>query len=215
MRPLAIRAVVFDIGGVLEYTPPTGMTEKWEQGLGLQPGELHDRLGGVWASGNVGAISEQQVHTRIGELLELDEARVHAFMADVWAEYLGTLNAELAQYFSRLRPRYRTAMLSNSFVGARCKEQERYGFGDMTDLIVYSHELGMSKPDPRIYEVTCERLGVQPAEAIFLDDVEEMVSGAEQVGMRAILFGDNAQGIADVEALLRATRPAPRTQRLS
>lgn len=206
---------MFDIGGVLAYTPPTEMTERWEQDLGLAPGELHERLGGVWASGNVGAISEQRVHTQIGELLDLDPSRVQAFMDDVWAEYLGTLNVELAEYFSGLRPRYRTAMLSNSFVGAWRKEHERYRFGDITDLIVYSHEVGMSKPDLRVYELTCQLLGVQPAEAIFLDDVEEMVSGAEEAGMQAILFRDNAQAISDIEALLRDTEPVPRTERFS
>ena len=47
-------------------------------------------------------------------------------------------------------------------------EQERYHFDKMTDLFIYSHEEGVAKPDRRMYELTCERLGVQPAEMIFL-----------------------------------------------
>jgi epoxide hydrolase-like predicted phosphatase len=199
---MPIRAVVFDIGGVLEDAPPIGVAEQWEAALGLRPGELKERLGGVWEAGAIGAISEAEVRGSIGRLLRLDEARVHAFMEDIWTEYLGALNTELMGYFRGLRPRYRTAMLSNSFVGAREREQRRYGFGDMTDLIVYSHEVGMAKPDPRIYQLTCDRLRVRPEQMIFLDDRAEFVEPALEAGIRAILYEDNAQALADIEAAL-------------
>jgi epoxide hydrolase-like predicted phosphatase len=129
---------------------------------------------------------------------------VDAFMRDLWTEYLGTLNVELADYCRSLRPRYRTAIISNSFVGARSREQERYHFDEITDLIVYSHEVGMSKPDPRIYRLACARLGVRPAETVFVDDNELMVDGARAVGIQAVLFEDNAQAIAAIEHRLRA-----------
>jgi hypothetical protein len=67
-------------------------------------------------------------------------------MADIWREYLGTANKELIDYARRLRPRYRTGILSNSFVGARQREQAAYGFEDLVDEIVYSYEVGMSSP---------------------------------------------------------------------
>ena len=201
---MTIRAVVFDIGGVLEITPSTGWAGRWEAQLGLPPGGLVAQLGEVWRAGSVGSISEADVERRTGELLGLDRAQVDAFMADLWTEYLGTLNAELAGYFAGLRPRYRTALLSNSFVGAREREQARYGFGDLCDTIIYSHEEGMQKPEPRFYALACERLDVQPAEIIFLDDVEACVAAARAFGMHAVLFRDTAQAIADVEACLAA-----------
>ena len=207
--PVAIRAVVFDIGGVLEFTPQTGWAGRWEEQLGLPPGGLGARLGEVWRAGSIGSISEAEVERRTGELLGLGRARLDAFMADLWAEYLGTLNAELAAYFAGLRPRYKTAILSNSFVGAREKEQARYGFGDLCDTIIYSHEEGMQKPEPRFYALACERLGVRPAESLFLDDVEVCVAAARACGMRAILFRDNAQAIADIEACLATDGQRP------
>ncbi len=54
----------------------------------------------------------------------------------------------MASYFAALRPRYRTAILSDSFVGARKREQRAYGFADMCDKVAYSHEEGVGKPDP-------------------------------------------------------------------
>ena len=99
-------------------------------------------------------------------------------------------------------PRYRTGILSNSFAGAREREQAAYGFEDLVDEIVYSHESGMSKPDPAIYALACERLQVDPAQMVFLDNYESYVAGARAAGIHAILYRDNAQAINDIEKLL-------------
>jgi putative hydrolase of the HAD superfamily len=200
---MAIRAVVFDIGGVLEITPRIGVTEKWEQELLLEAGGMSKRLGDVWRAGSIGLISEAAVHQRIGEILGIDETLVNAFMDDIWTEYLGELNVELMTYFSSLRPRYQTAIISNSFVGAREREQALYRFHELTDLIIYSHEVGMSKPDPRIFLLACERLGIQPNEMLFLDDAEPFVVAAHELGIHAILFKNNVQAIADIEVCLK------------
>lgn len=199
---MPIKAVVFDIGGVLEITQPGLLARTWEPILGLGPGDLGARLAEVAAAGAVGAISEQQASQRIAEILGLDAGQLRAFLADLWTEYLGVLNTDLAAYFASLRPRYRTGIISNSFVGARHREQQCYGFGDMTDLIVYSHEAGMSKPDPRIYQLACDGLGVPAADMVFLDDVPENVAAARQSGMHAVLFQHTGQAIADIQARL-------------
>ncbi len=197
-----IRAVVFDIGGVLETTPPPGVSDAWEARLGLAAGELDGRLSDVWTAGNIGAITEDDVHREITTRLGLDDATLRAFLDDLWTEYLGTLNVELTGYFAGLRPRYRTGILSNSFVGARERECGRYRFDELADLIVYSHEVGMSKPDPRIYELTWQRLAVRPEEMVFLDDVEPFVAAAAALGIQAVRFTDTAQAIADLDAIL-------------
>lgn len=201
---MAIRAIVFDIGGVLETTPDLGLAEKWEARLHLKPGELDERMADVWKDGSLGKCSEEDVLKGLREIIGMNREQVDAFMHDLWEEYLGTLNVELAAYFSSLRPRYQTAILSNSFVGAREREQERYHFAEMTDMIIYSHEVGMAKPEKRIFELTCARLGVQPAETIFLDDFEESVVAARALGIHAILFKETAQAIADIQAYLEA-----------
>ena len=197
-----LHAVVFDIGGVLELTPSTGYRERWEKSLGLAPGELDRRMAGVWWGGTLGTLTREQVHEAFVRNLGMPPEDVELFMADFWADYLGSPNTELIDYFRALRPRVRTGILSNSFVGAREKERERYGFEDMTDVLVYSHECGMAKPDPAIYRLVCERLDVEPDSAAFVDDREEALAGARAIGMKAVLFRDNAQAIAELEALL-------------
>lgn len=199
---MPIRALVFDIGGVLELTPPTGWIEKWEAQLGLQPGEMGQRLSDVFRAGAIGQISEADVVVAVGARLGLDQANVDRFMDDLWTEYLGTLNVELDAYFRSLRPRYRTAIISNSFVGAREREQARYRLEEACDFIIYSHEVGIEKPDPRIFQMTWERLGVQLNEVVFLDDYEPHVRAARRIGIHGIVFRTTAQAIADIDALL-------------
>jgi epoxide hydrolase-like predicted phosphatase len=199
---MAIRAAVFDIGGVLEITPDLGVTQLWEVRLGLPAGELNKRMHDAWAGGSIGAITEDDVHQASRDCLGLDEQQLAAFMAGLWREYLGTANTELIEYARQLRPRCRTGILSNSFVGAREREQAAYGFEDLVDEIVYSHEAGMSKPDPRIYALACARLDVDPQETVFLDDADRCVVGARKAGIHAVRYLDNAQAIREIEKLL-------------
>lgn len=203
---MTIQAVVFDIGGVLEITPERGMIEKWEQHLNLKPGELNKRLinSGWVRDGSLGRRSEEELHKTLADITGMNSEQLEAFMYDQWEEYLGQLNVEMAAYFSSLCSHYKTALLSNSFVGARSKEQERYHFDEITDLIIYSHEEGIAKPERRIFELTCERLGVQPEEVVFLDDVERNIAAAREFGMHAILFQETSQAIADIQAILHA-----------
>jgi epoxide hydrolase-like predicted phosphatase len=201
---MAMRAVVFDIGGVLEITPGTDMMQKWETLLHLQPGEFVERLSSAWGSGALEERSEEDLQKSLRDATGMNQAQVEAFVHDFWEEYLRTLNVELATYFSSLRPRYKTALLSNSFTGARSREQERYHFDEMADLIIYSHEEGIAKPDRRIFELTCERLDVQPEDVIFLDDAEQNVAAAREFGMYAILFQETTQALDDIQAILDA-----------
>jgi epoxide hydrolase-like predicted phosphatase len=199
---MTIQAVVFDIGGILEITPDLGWGPAWESRLGLAPGELNQRMNDAWRGGEVGTVSEAEVHQAARDHLGLDEGRLAEFMADLWRDYLGTANTKLIEYARRLRPRYRTGILSNSFVGARDREQAAYGFEDLVDVIVYSHECGLRKPDPRSYALVCARLDVEPTHVAFLDDGEKNVEGARLAGLHAVLYRDNAQAISDIEELL-------------
>jgi putative hydrolase of the HAD superfamily len=199
---MAIKAVVFDIGGVLELTPDLGLTEVWESRLGLEAGELDERMREAWIGGSLGTITEAEVYQALTDRLGLADKQLTEYIDDLWREYLGTANTELIEYARGLRPRYRTGILSNSFVGAREREQAAYGFEDLVDEILYSHEVGMAKPDPQVYALTCSRLGVRPGETVFLDDAEICVDGARAAGLHAVHYRDNRQAIAEISGLL-------------
>lgn len=198
------RGVVLDIGGVLELTPPTGWVERWEARLALAAGTVEERMRDVWEAGCVGRIGEAEVAAQIGARLGLGARDVEAFLGDLWAEYLGVPNEELIGYVRELRGRCRLVILSNSFVGARERECARYGFDELVEEIVYSHEIGVEKPDPRAFLAACAALGLEPADCLLVDDAGANVEGARAVGMRAHLFEDNARAVACVEGHLGA-----------
>lgn len=201
---MAIKAIVFDIGGVLEITPRTGWQQKWEKNLKLEAGQLREKMYDTWRAGSIGTISLDQVLNQTTAVLEITPEQTKQLMDDLWQEYLGSLNVELYDYFKSLRPRFTTAILSNSFVGAREKEQQAYGFEDSCDLIIYSHEVGMSKPDPQIYMLTCEKLQLNPNEIIFVDDAKVIIDAANACGLHGIQFIDNQQTISEIEALINS-----------
>jgi epoxide hydrolase-like predicted phosphatase len=216
---MAIRVVIFDIGGILEVIPDGGdptrlypeMMARWEARLGMPAGEM-DRLlleidrrhKRTSKDDLVGARSEAEWIEGFRQVTGWDQPQIDAFMHDFWDIYCGNPNPELAAYLGSLRPRYRTALLSNSGDGARREEEQRFHFSEIVEMIIYSHEEGVAKPDQRIYALACERLGVRPEEVVFLDDVERNVAAAAAYGMHAILFHDNAQAIADINACLAA-----------
>ncbi|HEX9039197.1 MAG TPA: HAD family phosphatase [Ktedonobacterales bacterium] len=219
MVNVAIKAVVFDLGGILEIIPggndPTSrfpaMLARWDERMGWPPGAMaakfeaqDERHRAAGKDNMLGGFTYEEwlVETQVD--MGWDAATRDAFFVDYWDNYIGDPNPELADYFVSLRPRYRTAFLSNSGIGAREHEQAARGFEDMADLIIYSHEVGVAKPDPRIYAITCERLGVQPPELVFLDNVSANIASARDFGIHGVVFQDNTQAIREINALLAA-----------
>ncbi|MFJ9376417.1 HAD family hydrolase [Streptomyces sp. NPDC101455] len=199
------RCLILDIGGVLELTPRTGWLTRWDARLGLPPGTADRRLTEVWDAGEIGTVTEDEVREQVATRLGLGPVDTESFLADLWDEYLGTPNTELIDYVAGLRPHCRLGILSNSFMGARELESAAYGFDRLVDEIVYSHEIGVRKPDPRAFAVTCARLQVRPGDCLFVDDFAPNVEAARAAGMQAYLFEENAGTVARITAHLDPT----------
>lgn len=183
-----IRAVIFDIGGVLIRTADPGHRRAWEEKLKLAERESEELVfgGEMGQQAQAGAISEAELWTWIGERLGLDMEGLAAFRQGFWAG--DVLDTELVAYIRRLRPAYQTAVISNATDRLRHTLAEQYLIADAFDLIVCSAEERVMKPDPAIYRLTLERLGRQPAEAVFIDDFVANVEAARNLGMHAIHF---------------------------
>jgi putative hydrolase of the HAD superfamily len=204
----AVRAVVFDVGGVLERVDdafwPQLWIGKWERRAGVAPGHVASQLArhAPLTGAATGAISEEQVRALYADALGLDDQQADALMAEMWDGYCGELDVELRDFCAGLRPAYRTAILSNSADGARREEERRYGFDRLVDEIVYSHEVGITKPDPAIYRLTQERLGVAPEEIVFIDNHAPHVAAAVAWGWQGVVHVDTPTTIRAVTALL-------------
>ena len=93
----------------------------------------------------------------------------------------------------------RTALLSNSW-GA--DSYDRTGWDELFDVTVISGEVGIRKPDPAIYAIVADRVGVAPRESVFVDDLEQNLAPAREAGMAVVHHVEAPQTIAELERLL-------------
>ena len=80
------------------------------------------------------------------------------------------------------------------------------------DAVIESRHLGIRKPDPRFYELACERMAVQPAETVFLDDLGINLKPARALGMTTIKVVTEEQALADLETTLKISIPQSRAR---
>ena len=198
-----IKAVYWDIGGVLVRTldraPRTRLAERY----GITYAELEEIVFG----GETGRAA-QRGEIQTAELWSMACRRLGAPVEEkeaLQAEFFGgdALDKELVDYIRRLRPRYRTGIISNAMDEVRALLEAKWGIADAFDALTLSAEAGVMKPDPRIYQQALQALGVAPHEALFVDDFMRNIEGARALGMMGIHFRSPEQALAQLEVLLQ------------
>ncbi len=197
---MAIEAVLFDIGGVLEVLDETAWTAPW----GYPSIDELDAAHGLDASleFTLGHRGEADLRAAYAEALGLDEMAADGFMASMWDWYCGSLDVRLMAWARELSTRVRVGVLSNSVDGARREEGSRYAFSEVFDPIAYSHEIHLAKPDPRAFLHVCDAWALHPQQVAFIDDVPANVTAARELGIRAVLHRDTESTITVVNALI-------------
>ncbi len=202
-----LRGLIVDYGGVLT-TPVQETFGAWAAQDGLEMAELKVALGAMLGE----SAEKSPVHG-----LERGELSV----ADFERQLAGALRRPdgpeivadglLRRVFAAMKPAdgmtavvrrakdqgIRTGLLSNSWG----LDYDRSGWDDLFDALVISGEVGLRKPEPEIYRLAAERIGVQPAECVFVDDLAANVCGAVAVGMVGVHHTDLASTIVELEAL--------------
>jgi putative hydrolase of the HAD superfamily len=202
-------AVVFDLGGVV-IPSPIDTFRDYEARVGLP----HRFISEVILSGDDNAWSRLER----GELTMdefADEFETECAMAggtvvvaDLFAEIgNGTgPRPEMLAAIRRIRAEgLRTAALTNNWRAndeAPGIDEHSPELAEVFDLIVESAVEGLRKPDPRIYQLTCSRLGVTADATVFLDDLGTNLKSARALGMTTIKVGDPAIALAELEGLL-------------
>lgn len=185
---MKIRAVIFDLGGVLVRTEDRHPRAELARRLGMTYDEL-SRL--VFESDSarlatIGKITTREHWEFVRLNLGISEEDFPSVRRDFWGG--DELDHGLVEYIRSLRPRYKTGLLSNACDNLRKVITATWKIDDAFDDMVISAEAGVAKPDPRIYENAIQRLGVEPGEAIFVDDFSQNIEAACQVGLQSLLF---------------------------
>jgi len=212
---MTIRAVIFDFGGVLSTSPFEAFT-LYEQRNGLPDGLIR-RLNATNPDDNAWARLERS-EVDVAGFAELFEAEALAAGhtvdgAAVLALLTGELRPEMVTALRRCHDHdgIGTALLTNNFVGLDRVNGDRDGgqrsgpMGSLLalfDVVVESSRAGVRKPDPAIYRLACDELGVEPSEAVFLDDLGINLKPARAMGMTTIKVVDPAVALAELEAVV-------------
>jgi putative hydrolase of the HAD superfamily len=145
-----------------------------------------------------GELSEEDFAERFGELLELEPDRRAGLVERMFGHIRP--DGEMVEALRRARAQgVRTGLISNSMGAGR---YDRSTFPELFDGVVISGDEGMHKPQPEIYRLGCERVGLEPADCVFVDDLRENCEGAEAVGMTAVLHRGAERTLPRLEELL-------------
>ena len=205
---MTIEAVVFDFGGVFTSSPFTGL-HAWHVERGLDPavglravfGPYDQDTDHPWHRLERGelalmAAAEQIKAVAAEEGLELELSEMFGAMGG------DGVRPDMVELALDLRRRgYRTALITNNIKEFADGWRAMIPVDDMFEHVVDSSAVGMRKPDPRIFHLALDALGVAPEVSVFLDDAPGNIAAAEAVGMKAILVEDDHTGA--VEALGR------------
>lgn len=182
----SIKAVIFDVGGVLVRTYDHTGRQWWEKRLGLPPGGaeavvLNSEMG---HRAQRGEVSTEELWHWVGDYLNLGE-NLQTFRNDFWRG--DAVDESLRDLLGILKNRYQMAVISNA-TDALLQTLDGYQLLPYFHLVVGSAFEGIMKPDPTIYKRALSRLNLAPHETVFIDDADANVLGAQKVGMNAIHF---------------------------
>lgn len=202
--PKPLRALIWDMGGVLVRNMNPSIRGQLANPYGMTYLDLENLFFGseMAAQASIGAATEADAWEYIRQKLNLSPVEMPAFIETYWS--CDQFDEELYAFTMALKPRYKVGLISNAYPETRASLAQRFPhFYDMFDVAIFSAEVKMAKPDPRIYRMALDQLGIEACEAVFVDDFIENVEGARAVGMQAIHFKNSIQVRDDLMELLK------------
>jgi epoxide hydrolase-like predicted phosphatase len=199
-----IKAIVFDVGGVLLRTEDASKRRLLENRYGLAPNSVEKLVFDSKSArdSTIGLADTQNIWQEIAEKLDLSPRALQEFMEDFWEG--DRLDKTLLEYLKNCRPSYTTALLSNAWTDARQAFANKFGIVEKktVDHIIISAEEGVAKPDERIYQILSEKIGYEYEQILFIDDFLENIQAAENLGMHTIHYQPNMDLINTIESIL-------------
>ena len=199
----AIKAVCWDFGGVI-LSSPFEAFNRYEEQLGL-PKDFIRGLNATNPDTNAWSKLERS-EVKFEEFCRLYEAEAEAAGGKINAMELmpllhGEIRPQMVEAVRRCHERLKTALLTNNWMvpeGAR----DTTDVMAMFDVIVESSKAGVRKPDPAFYRLALDQLGVEPEEAVFLDDLGINLKPARALGMTTIKVVDPDVALDELEAVV-------------
>jgi putative hydrolase of the HAD superfamily len=201
---VAIRAVLFDFGGVISSSPFEAFAHlETERGL---PADFIRTVNATNPDTNAWAKLERgEIGLEMFGSLWSEEARALGHELDgrlVLERLAGEIRPEMVDAIRACRTKFKTACLTNNFTRAEAVlSDEVAAVYSLFDAILESRVLGVRKPDPRFYELACEALDVEPEACVFLDDLGVNLKPARALGMHTIKVSDPEVALTELGEL--------------
>ena len=199
---MTVRAVFFDLGGVVIRTEYQAPREYLAERLNTTYEDLNRIVfeSDTSRRASIGELTTEAhweaVTRKVGRpASEAGIIRQEFFAGDI-------VDIELLDFIRSLRPRCKTGVISNAWPDLRQYLTEKKAV-DAFDALVISAEVGIMKPEPKIYQMALEKLGVTAPEAAFVDDTPVNVDAARALGMQGVLFREPRRALSDLKEILK------------
>lgn len=199
---MTIQAVIWDIGGVLVRTEDRSPRRRLAESLGLTYEEIDELVWGgeLGRQAQLGWVTARTVWENLCQQTgrpfdDIPRLRSAFFAGDF-------LDAALVNYIRSLHTCYKVGIISNAMDDTRQILEQEWCIQDAFDDVIFSAEVHLKKPDPRIFTLALERLQLSPQDAVFVDDFLHNVEGARAVGMQGLHFRSLAQVKQELEIIL-------------
>lgn len=201
-----IKALFFDFGGVLLQHADGVDHKALEAKHDLPERTLFDCVyrESRYMDHQVGSCTQAEWHQSVLAALEKRFERVRA--EEIWSAFEQAerpLNPDMMALMKRLRANgYKVGIISNTTPGMAARLAERYpDFSALFDDIIGSGDIEMAKPDPAIWKYAMQRMGVQPEESTFADDVRPYAAAASELGMHGFHFQGYEKFVDDLRGI--------------
>ncbi len=201
-RRRGIRAVIFDLGGVVMDSPLHAIA-RYERDHGIEHNAINHSIvaigeTGAWSRLERGELTLDEFYTPFEQ-----DCRAHALTVEArrMMEYIaeaGVARPQMLEAIRLIRARgLGLAALTNNWTS-----DGESPVRSLFPVFIESSVVGWRKPDPRIYQLACRELGVAPAEAVFLDDIGRNLKPARGLGMTTIKVDDPDVALAELSSVL-------------
>ncbi len=187
-----IRAILFDCFGVLTESRWTARVSRLEPEVRREVSDIHRAY-------ERGFMQYPEYRDRVTELAGLTAQEAD----DMFINRRGyQKNKDLLAYIAELSAVYKIGLLSNAGTSWVRDTFLSADEASLFDDMVLSFEVGLTKPDPKIYQLACERMSIEPSRAVFVDDMKDYCQAATMLGMKAVVYKDFVQFKHELEGLL-------------
>ncbi len=199
---MKIQAVFFDFGGVIQRTEYQAPRQYLAQRFSMEYDDIDNIVfnSPTAKQATVGEIPVQKHWEAVAKRLKVNKEQITGVENEFFAG--DVIDHSIVEYLRSLRPRFKTGLISNAWSDMR-EYLVRKKLDAVFDTLTISAEVGVAKPEAKIYHLALEQAQVQPEAAVFVDDVLANIEACEVLGMKGILFKDPQEAMEQLKKLLK------------